>query len=59
VASVLSGRLLVTFLYATRGAEPPVMLAAAGLLAAAAAVASWLPARHAAATEPRRAIADQ
>jgi ABC-type antimicrobial peptide transport system permease subunit len=49
-------RLITSFLYQTTPHDPATLTAAAGLLAAAACLAAWLPARRAASVDPVTAV---
>jgi len=52
VGAWLATRLISTFLFDTTPTDPPTFAAAAGLLAVAAFVAVWIPARRAARVDP-------
>jgi len=54
--ALLIGRLLSGLLFGVSGSDPMTLVAASGLLAAAAILASWLPARRAVAVDPIRAL---
>jgi hypothetical protein len=58
-SALLATRLLQTLLFETPAASPVIYLGIAGLLAATATLASWFPARRAAAVDPLIAIRDQ
>jgi putative ABC transport system permease protein len=63
-AAGLAGALFATralrgLLYQVSAADPAIYLAVAALLVLVAALASWLPARHAASTEPQTALRGQ
>jgi ABC-type antimicrobial peptide transport system permease subunit len=55
-AALLSGRLLITFLYGLTPHDPATLLAAVATIAAAAAIAAALPAARAARVDPNIAL---
>jgi len=55
-AALLLTRSLASLLYGIAPEDPATLLGAAGLMAAVAVAASWLPARRAAATDPAAAL---
>jgi ABC-type antimicrobial peptide transport system permease subunit len=55
-ASAASLRLLQTLLYEVKALDARAFLGALGILAAAAALAAWIPARRAARIEPAAAL---
>jgi putative ABC transport system permease protein len=55
-AALALGRLLASFLFGVRPADPPVLLAVALLLVGVALLAAWLPARRAARVDPLTAL---
>ncbi len=57
VGAVALARALESLLYQTPALEPGTYAAAVGLLSAVALLAAWLPARRAAAIDPKRALA--
>ena len=57
--ALLATRLLQSLLFETPAADPVIYLGIAGLLAATAILATWFPARRAAAVDPLIAIRDQ
>ena len=57
--ALLATRLLQSLLFETPAASPVIYLGIAALLAATATLASWFPARRAAAVDPLIAIRDQ
>jgi ABC-type lipoprotein release transport system permease subunit len=57
MAAVLAaGRLIESMLFEVRPAEPVVLITVAALLASAAALASWIPARRVTAGDPSTAL---
>ena len=56
LGSVAVSRLLAGMLFGVRPADPPILAAVALLLMSVAALASWLPARRAASSDPMAAI---
>jgi putative ABC transport system permease protein len=57
--SIATGGLLTDLLYRVRPGDPDVLVSIVGLLVAAALLASWLPARRAAAIDPLVALRDE
>ena len=56
VGALIAGRFVSGLLYRVHGADPRVLLGAAGVLGLAALVAVWLPARRAARADPLAAL---
>jgi putative ABC transport system permease protein len=59
VGALLAGRAVSGLLYRVHGADPGVLLGAAGVLGLSALLAVWLPARRAARADPLAALAPE
>jgi predicted permease len=57
-AALLTGRVLASLLYGVPAADPVILTATAGTLAAAALLATWVPASQASRVEPRSTLAE-
>jgi ABC-type lipoprotein release transport system permease subunit len=56
VAALALGKLISAMLFGTEATDPMTFIAVAGIIAAAALAASWVPARRAAAIAPLTAL---